>query len=108
MSAATILLLISAAMLALWLWGYTAKRRMTRIQEKYPDAELAQKIIHNQIWQGQTGEQLIDSIGRPSAIDEKILKSKTRHVYKYQSEGKGKYKLRVTLEDGIVVGWEKR
>jgi hypothetical protein len=41
-------------------------------------------------------------------IDTKVMKQFTRHVYKYNQSGKGRYRLRITLEDGIVVGWEQK
>lgn len=74
--------------------------------EKYPDETLRNKIIKHQIWRGQTEDQLRDSMGEPENVTTKALKTKTREIWKYQKSGKT-YKVRVTLEGGIVMAWEK-
>lgn len=84
--------------------GYTAERR-TEITERF-GAENAERILGNQVWVGATEEMLRESIGAPADVDEKVLKTKTRHVFKYCSTGKNRYALRVFLEDGVVTGWE--
>jgi hypothetical protein len=56
----------------------------------------------------QTPEQLIDSIGRPVDIDRKIMKTKTKEVWKYNQTGRGRFALRIILEDGVVIGWDKK
>jgi hypothetical protein len=60
------------------------------------------------VWQGATEEMLVESLGRPVDVDERVMKSKTRHVFKYNQLGKNRYGLRVTLENGVVVGWEDK
>ncbi len=73
---------------------------------KYGDATIVQRIIKKQIWQGATGEQMVDSLGKPADIDETVMKTKIKTVWKYHKTGKNRYKLRVTLENDIVIGWE--
>ena len=70
--------------------------------------ELGGRIMRREIWVGQTSEQLIESRGHPADIDEKVLKTKTKHVFKYDHQGGAKYGLRITLDNGIVVGWEDK
>lgn len=65
-------------------------------------------IMKRMFWQGQTPAQLTDSLGCPVDIDRKIMKTKTREVWKYNETGKGRYALRITIEDGAVVGWDKK
>lgn len=48
----------------------------------------------------------MDSLGRPLDIDQKVLK--TKEVWKYNQTGKGRYALRITLENGEVVGWDQK
>lgn len=84
------------------------KARLQYLQQKYADDEIVRKILDGYFWRGQTQEQLIDSIGRPLAIDSKVLKSSVREVWKYNQMGKNRYSLRVTLENGIVTGWENK
>lgn len=68
--------------------------------------EIAQAIMQGRIWQGATEEMLRESLGPPAGMDEKVMKSKVRRVFKYQPASGNRYGLRVTVEDGYVVGWE--
>ena len=68
--------------------------------------DIGGRIFRGEHWQGQTTEQLVLSIGRPADIDESVKRTKTTHVFKYHPNGIGRYNLRITLDDGIVVGWD--
>jgi hypothetical protein len=81
--------------------------RKRRIRAKY-DPETAKRIIARMTWQGQTAEQLVDALGQPADVDQAVMKSKTREVWKYGRTGKNRYRTRITLEDGAVVGWEMK
>ncbi len=70
--------------------------------------ESADRIVRREIWQGMSAEMLTKSRGTPSDIDEKVLKTKTKHVYKYTPNGANRYALRVTLDNGVVVGWDDK
>ena len=70
--------------------------------------KLSNKLMRKVIWQGQTQEQLMDSIGKPVDVDQKVLKTMEREIWKYQRTGTNRYRMRITIENGIVVGWEKR
>ena len=76
--------------------------------EKYQDKQLVDRLMNHQFWQGQPIGQLLDSLGEPEDKDYKILKTKTREVWKYHSTGKNRYRLRITIEEDEVVGWEER
>jgi hypothetical protein len=78
------------------------------LMEKYNDQDVVARIMDGYFWQGQTEEQLIDSIGQPAAKDNKVLKSAVRQVWKYNQRGKNRYGLRVTVENGLVVGWDNK
>jgi hypothetical protein len=82
--------------------------RRTALLEKYGDAKLVELIMSGSVWEGQTAEQVKDSVGEPEAIDEKVLKTKKKEVWKYGYEGGNRYNLRVTLDNDAVVGWDKR
>ena len=84
------------------------KKRREALLLKYGDAELVERILARRIWQGQTGEQLLDSLGRPVDIDERVLKTKTKHTWKYNQTAKNRFALRITLENGVVVGWDQK
>lgn len=71
-------------------------------------AENTVRIHRHEIWQGQTEEMLLASRGAPLDIDTKVLKTKSKSTFKYGHDGGKRYKLRVFLEGGIVVGWEDK
>lgn len=104
-----LIVLIAAAFVA-WLFisSQNAKKRREALLEKYGDAEIVQRILRKTIWQGQTQEQLLDSLGRPLDIDERVLKTKSKETWKYNQVGKNRFGLRVILENGIVVGWDQK
>ncbi|MDC3979800.1 hypothetical protein [Polyangium jinanense] len=68
----------------------------------------ATRIIDGTIWQGATREMVIEALGEPLDIDERVTAKQTRHIFKYHQLGKNRYGLRVTLEDDLVVGWETK
>lgn len=84
------------------------KRRIGALLAKHGDPQVVDRIMKASIWVGQTTEQLTDAIGRPVDVDEKVLKTKTKEVWKYAPKGRNRYGLRVTVENGVVVGWDER
>jgi uncharacterized protein len=70
--------------------------------------EIARKILSREVWQGMTSDQLIHSWGRPTDTDREIYKSRTKETWKYNQTGKNRFKDRIYLEDGIVVGWKEK
>lgn len=85
-----------------------AKRRENYLLEKYKDPDIVKKILVGACWQGQSAEQLKDSLGQPEDIDQKLMKTRSREVWKYNRNGVNRYGLRVTLDDQIVTGWDKK
>lgn len=85
---------------------YSSKKKYERLLLKYRDKDIAKKISNKEFWQGQTAEQLIDSLGRPVDIDEQVFKTKTKETWKYNHKGHNKYGLRIILENHQVVGWK--
>lgn len=78
------------------------------LHEKYKNPDVVKGILNSEFWQGQTAEQLEDSLGAPAAIDRQVLKTKRKEVWKYREVRKGQFGLKVTLENHKVVGWENR
>lgn len=85
-----------------------AAARRGNLMAKYKDNEIVDSIISQSIWQGETAEQLWDSLGKPEDLDEKVLKTKKKEIWKYGHEGGNRYRFRITVENDIVVGWENR
>jgi len=81
---------------------------MNMLIEKYGDEEVVQLILHNDFWQGQTQEQLLDSLGMPLDVDQKVMKTKIKEVWKYKQTGKNRYALKIVVENGVVVSWEHK
>ncbi len=106
MEIVAIIILIGVA-IALIKGALNALRRKALL-EKYGDATIVDRIMQGKIWQGMSLEQLIDSWGTPAAKDHKIYKTKTSETYKYNPAGKNRFRSRVKIEDGFVVGWEQK
>lgn len=70
--------------------------------------EVCSRILAHEIWLGQTDEQVRESRGEPAHIDEKVMKTKTREVWKYDQTGVNRFNTRVTLENGVVTGWDQK
>ncbi len=84
------------------------QQRLAYLCEKYKDETIAQKIYDGYFWEGQTSEQLLASLGNPEAVDNKLLKTKTKEIWKYNRQGVNRFALRITVENGYVVGWDKK
>lgn len=69
--------------------------------------DAARRIQRKEVWQGETAEMLLASFGKPLDVKEHVLKKSTKHTYCYQRIARNRYGLRVHLEDGTVVGWDK-
>lgn len=85
-----------------------ALAKRVRLMMKYKNDELVESLMQELFWRGQTADQLRDSLGEPLDIDQKVLKTKLKEVWKYQELGKNRYALKITLDDGVVVGWDQK
>jgi hypothetical protein len=84
------------------------RKRLEYLRSKYPDETVVQRILQRSYWEGQTSEQLTDSLGTPVSVDTKIVKTRTREVWKYNHRGANRYGLRVTVDNGSVTGWDHK
>lgn len=96
--------------IAIWIYHSIQKdkKRKIALMAKYHDEGVVESIMAGSFWQGQTAEMVIDSLGAPVDIDQKVLKTKKKEIWKYHHEGANRYGLRIILEDDIVVGWAKK
>jgi outer membrane protein assembly factor BamE (lipoprotein component of BamABCDE complex) len=105
------LFLIAAALAAPLLLGWkvvsTVSRRR-KIAGKYRKPDVARKILAQQLWVGQTAEQVIDALGRPADVDQRVSKTKSKQTWRYDRQGKNRFGLKVVIEDGVVVGWDDK
>ena len=105
----TFLTLLAGAVVlacAIAVWGYLQRRK--QLTARYGDSEIARRIMKREVWQGETQEQLLESLGQPADIDQKVLKTKSKEVWKYRPTGKNRFGLKVTLDDGVVVAWDMK
>jgi hypothetical protein len=86
----------------------SARAARRRQAEAAAQAEQAARILRREIWLGQTEEMLIAARGQPEDRDYKVLQTKIKSTFKYHWKGANRYRLRVFLDDGIVVGWEDK
>jgi hypothetical protein len=84
------------------------KKRLEYLRNKYRDDAILQHILDHHFWQRQTSEQLIDSLGNPTNVDKKVLKTRKRDVWKYNHRGANRYGLRITLDNDVVIGWVQK
>lgn len=103
-----IAIIIVVIALSAYLSARSTKKKREALMAKYGDAEIVRRIMSREFWQGQTADQLLDSLGRPIEVDEKVFKTKTKQVWKYKQTAKRRFALRITLENGEVVGWDQR
>ncbi|WP_454709320.1 DUF2845 domain-containing protein [Delftia acidovorans] len=103
-----LILLILGAVGYFYLAHVLNEKKRARLMEKYGDADIVERIMKKMFWQGQTEEQLCDSLGSPVDIDSKVMKTRHRQVWKYQPSGQNRYRLRITVDDGYVVGWDHK
>lgn len=82
--------------------------RLSYLMEKYRDEKVVRMIMERVIWEGMSTEHLFDALGSPEAIDQKYFKQASREVWKYHHQGGNRYSLRITLENGNVVGWDAK
>jgi hypothetical protein len=89
-----------------WFSYYRRQKRIKYLMDKYGDEAIVQRILGGNFWQGQTAQQLLDSIGSPLSIDRKSMATRKREVWKYNRKGKNRYGLRITLDNDVVSGWD--
>jgi hypothetical protein len=105
----TVLAILAAVIIAIfWYKAMQRRKRLEYLRNKYHDEAIVQRILGHGFWEGQTAEQLVDSIGNPLSVDHKTFKATTRQIWKYDRRGANRYGLRITLDGGIVVGWDQK
>lgn len=79
-----------------------------RLAEADPSwgSEVAERLVAKELWVGETEEQVIFSFGKPAAVDESVLKTKTKRVFKYAPQPRG-FGLKIRFDNGKVVGWDR-
>jgi hypothetical protein len=91
-----------------WYKHAQRQKRILYLLDKYGDEQIVNHILQQHFWQGQTAEQLRDSVGNPITVDNKAMATRKREIWKYNSIGKRRYALRITLDDDVVIGWDQK
>jgi hypothetical protein len=84
------------------------KERLLALAERFGSEDVAQDIMLQKFWSGQTEEMLVESLGPPAEVDKQVLKTKRKEVWKYGETRKNQFSLRITLENGRVVSWDQK
>ena len=84
------------------------EKRRAALLAKYSDPKIVDKIMRHVFWQGQSQEQLLDSLGRPADVDQKVMKTKVKEIWKYNPMGSNRFGLRITIENNVVIGWDQK
>jgi stress response protein SCP2 len=83
--------------------------RFESLIDKYNgNIDVLTKIMNRELWVGQTKMQLLDSKGNPADKDQKVMATKTRETWKYHQVGANRFRLKITLENDVVVAWEEK
>jgi hypothetical protein len=106
MIALLVIITIIAAVVSLKI--YSDKKRREYLLAKYGSQDIVDRIMKKLVWQGMSQDQLLDSWGRPAAKDQNIYKTKVAETFKYNQYGKNRFHNRVRVENGFVVGWERK
>lgn len=81
------------------------QERYERLSQRF-GAESAIALMEGRYWQGCTTEMVVEAIGPPLDVKEKVYKTKTKTTYCYRQIAKKRFGLKIHFEDGIVVGWD--
>lgn len=57
---------------------------------------------------GQTRSSLIQDFGHPEKVDVTVTAKGRKEVLKFFATGSNRYRLKVTVENGVVTGWESK
>ena len=66
------------------------------------------EIMKRKFWEGMTKEMLLDSLGRPADIDREFDRGNTAETFKYNQDGKNRFRTRIILRNDVVTGWKVR
>lgn len=110
------LVLVVASLVVHSLTGSAARNRKVEeerlrrdmIEQAYANSPYKLDILNGSIRQGMTANMVVAAWGPPAAIERKVLKTKTREILKYGPGPGRSFANKVTIENGIVVGWEQR
>ncbi len=103
-----IALIVGVIALIIFLKIAAKKRKLEYLTGKYGNPTIVDHILNHRYWQGQTAEQLADSLWSPHGVDRKLLKTIKREVWKYNPRGANRYGLRITLDNDIVNTWDHK
>jgi hypothetical protein len=83
------------------------RQRREKLIERFGEVNAA-KIEAKELWVGATKDEVIEMYGHPADISEKVLKTKTKRVYRYlPNDSRTRFGLKITLENDAVVGWDR-
>lgn len=83
-------------------------RRSAALTKRF-GADAAARIVEGSLWQGATADMVREIHGMPADTETKVLRDVRSEVWKYERVGKSnRFRLRVYLENGVVIGWQSK
>lgn len=83
------------------------RQRYASLEHRF-GIDIAQAIWKHQYWQGATSDMIVESLGAPAEIKERVYKTKTKMTYCYHRTGVNRYALKIHIENDAVVGWDEK
>jgi hypothetical protein len=80
--------------------------RLTRLVSRFGE-EAAERIIAQKLWVGAPVDAVNEMFGAPADVAETVKGTHTKLVMKFFPQARGRFDLKVTVDDGQVSGWEK-
>jgi uncharacterized protein YxeA len=103
----TLIIVIVVCVVAFFLYKAIRKQqKLSYLKKKYVNSRVVERMFSGVIWEGETAAQLVDSLGKPDAVDKRQSESLKKEIWKYGRRGGGRYNLIVDLENGLVINWE--
>ena len=102
---ATAIVLMIVLAVGFSLRALSIRKQKRYLMSKYTDDLAVERIMRKIVWQGMSEEQLVNSLGHPTAKSQTVQRLKIKETFKYNRIGKNRFKVRVEVENGTVVGW---
>ncbi len=108
-----VLVIVAFAAAVLLYIGFTnhlkskkANLRREALMLKHQNAGVVKRIMEGRVWQGQTADQLRDTLGQPTDINQDKT-NPARESWRYHQQGRVSG-LRIALENGVVIAWDQK
>lgn len=82
--------------------------RRNYLMSVFKDIALVDRIMKRTYKIGDHQNVIVEILGNPEVIDEDLLKTKIKHVWKYYPIASNRYRLKLRFEDYCLMGWDDK